>query len=84
MTSTKASSGPGSDTAKPAKPSPQRISGNGFASAAEVADVRERMKDAGRHAVQSALMPYDHLLPERFRGRNERIDEPLGASGEGA
>ena len=27
--------------------------------------------------VQQALMPYEQLLPERFRGRNERIDEPL-------
>jgi len=35
------------------------------------------MKDADRHAVQSAVMPYEHLLPERFRGRNERIDEQL-------
>jgi hypothetical protein len=27
--------------------------------------------------VQEALMPYDAMLPERFRGRNERIDEPI-------
>jgi hypothetical protein len=27
--------------------------------------------------VQAALMPYDHLLPEGLRGRNERIDEKL-------
>jgi len=45
--------------------------------AAEVAELRERLKDADRHEVQSALMPYEHLLPERFRGRNERIDEKL-------
>jgi fumarate reductase flavoprotein subunit len=45
--------------------------------AEEVAGVREQMKDADRHAVQSAVMPYEHLLPERFRGRNERIDEQL-------
>jgi succinate dehydrogenase flavoprotein subunit len=45
--------------------------------AAEVASLRENMKDAGRHAVQSAIMPYDQLLPERFRGLNERIDEKL-------
>ncbi|MDQ1310973.1 MAG: fumarate reductase flavoprotein subunit, partial [Pseudomonadota bacterium] len=43
----------------------------------EVASVRERMKDADRHAVQATVMPYEHLLPERFRGRNERIDEKL-------
>jgi fumarate reductase flavoprotein subunit len=45
--------------------------------AAEVAGVREQMKDADRHAVQAAVMPYEHLLPGRFRGRNERIDEKL-------
>jgi fumarate reductase flavoprotein subunit len=43
----------------------------------EVAALRERLQDQGRHAVQSAIMPYEHLLPERFRGRNERIDEAL-------
>jgi fumarate reductase flavoprotein subunit len=47
--------------------------------AAEVAAVKERMADAPRLAVQEALMPYTSLLPERFRGRNERIDEPLEA-----
>ena len=45
--------------------------------AAEIAALRERMPDADRHALQSAVMPYEHLLPARFRGRNERIDEPL-------
>ncbi|MBL8307799.1 MAG: fumarate reductase flavoprotein subunit [Rubrivivax sp.] len=54
------------------------------ARAAEVAAVRERMKGASRQDVQRTLMPFDHLLPERLRGRNERIDEPLGAAGEGA
>jgi fumarate reductase flavoprotein subunit len=47
------------------------------ARAAEVAALRERMKDAPRFEVQRELMPYDHLLPEALRGRNERIDEPL-------
>jgi fumarate reductase flavoprotein subunit len=28
-----------------------------------------------RFAMQKALMPYEHLLPEVLRGRNERIDE---------
>ncbi|NJD86725.1 MAG: fumarate reductase flavoprotein subunit [Betaproteobacteria bacterium] len=28
-----------------------------------------------RFAMQKALMPYEHLLPEILRGRNERIDE---------
>ena len=45
--------------------------------AAEVAATRERLQGADRHAVQAALMPYEHLLPERLRGRNERIDEKL-------
>ena len=43
--------------------------------AAEVAGLRERLKDADRHELQAALMPYEHLLPGPFRGRNERIDE---------
>ena len=36
------------------------------------------MRKAGgpdRFALQAKLMPYEHLLPPRFRGRNERIDE---------
>jgi fumarate reductase flavoprotein subunit len=45
--------------------------------AAEVAEAKEKFKDGDRHALQAALMPYDHLLPKRFQGRNERIDEKL-------
>lgn len=30
-----------------------------------------------RYALQAQLMPFEHLLPERLRGRNERIDERL-------
>jgi fumarate reductase flavoprotein subunit len=48
---------------------------------AEVDACKAALKSAGRHAIQQALMPYEHLLPERFRGRNERIDEPLPPSG---
>lgn len=48
------------------------------ARAAAVAALREQMAGADRFALQAALMPYQHLLPERYRGRNERIDEPLG------
>jgi len=47
--------------------------------AAEVAAIRAQHGDAGRHQVQEKLMPFDDLLPARFRGRNERIDEPLDA-----
>jgi fumarate reductase flavoprotein subunit len=32
---------------------------------------------ADRFAIQNALMPYQDLLPEDLRGKNERIDEPL-------
>jgi fumarate reductase flavoprotein subunit len=44
---------------------------------AEVEAVRARLEGADRRAVQEALMPYETLLPARFRGCNERIDEPL-------
>jgi fumarate reductase flavoprotein subunit len=37
--------------------------------------IRAERTSAGRFAVQEALMPYEQLLPPRFRGRNERIDE---------
>ena len=45
---------------------------------AEVEALKARMAGAPRFAVQSALMPYDALLPEPIRGRNERIDELFG------
>jgi fumarate reductase flavoprotein subunit len=32
---------------------------------------------ADRFRAQAELMPFEHLLPERLRGRNERIDEPF-------
>jgi len=42
----------------------------------EVTDIRERIGREGgdRFAVQQALMPYEQLMPVRYRGRNERID----------
>jgi fumarate reductase flavoprotein subunit len=43
---------------------------------AEVLALRERLKGEPRFAVQQALMPFDELLPQALRGRNERIDEP--------
>lgn len=45
--------------------------------AARAAEVEAIKKQAGldRFALQAKLMPYEHLLPARFRGRNERIDE---------
>ena len=39
---------------------------------AEVEAAKQRIKD--RYALQRALMPYEHLLPEPLRGPNERID----------
>jgi fumarate reductase flavoprotein subunit len=46
--------------------------------AAVVDALKQKMAGAPRFAVQESLMPYEALLPERYRGRNERIDEPLG------
>jgi fumarate reductase flavoprotein subunit len=45
--------------------------------AARAAEVEAIRKSTGpdRFALQAKLMPYEHLLPARFRGRNERIDE---------
>jgi fumarate reductase flavoprotein subunit len=37
--------------------------------------IQTELATSGRFAVQEALMPYEGLLPPRFRGRNERIDE---------
>ena len=41
----------------------------------EVDEMREAELD--RHALQSHLMSFKQLLPERYRTRNERLDEPL-------
>jgi fumarate reductase flavoprotein subunit len=41
----------------------------------QVEAIRAERAATGRFAVQEALMPYEHLLPPYFRGRNERIDE---------
>jgi fumarate reductase flavoprotein subunit len=41
----------------------------------EVDTIKANLVSADRFAVQQALMPYEGLLPHRFRGRNERIDE---------
>jgi fumarate reductase flavoprotein subunit len=42
---------------------------------AEIERIRSQLGDADPHTLQQALMPYLELLPERLRGRNERIDE---------
>jgi fumarate reductase flavoprotein subunit len=41
----------------------------------EVDATKQRIAD--RFERQTALMPYEHLLPLPLRGRNERIDERL-------
>jgi fumarate reductase flavoprotein subunit len=43
--------------------------------------IREGMKGASRADIQSALLPYEHLLPAKYRGPNERVDEPLPPRG---
>jgi len=40
---------------------------------AEVEAAKKKISD--RYELQRSLMPYEHLLPEQFRGRNERIDD---------
>jgi fumarate reductase flavoprotein subunit len=47
--------------------------------AAEVDAIRASLAGAGRAEVQRALMPFAHLLPPRWRGANERIDQPLAS-----
>jgi len=42
---------------------------------AEVEAAKQKVTD--RFELQKTLLPYEHLLPQRLRGRNERIDEPL-------
>jgi fumarate reductase flavoprotein subunit len=48
--------------------------------AEQVASIRQQVAGAPRVRVQNALMPYTDLLPQRLRGANERIDEPLEAT----
>ena len=37
--------------------------------------IRSRMEGAGRDEIQTALMPYRHLLPPGLRGFNARFGE---------
>jgi fumarate reductase flavoprotein subunit len=43
--------------------------------AAEVASIRAGSQGQPRAQLQAALMPFTDLLPERFRGANERVGE---------
>ena len=45
--------------------------------AAEIEAIRKKLNGVDRFAQQRAVMPYEEMLPERFRGVNERLDEPL-------
>jgi fumarate reductase flavoprotein subunit len=45
------------------------------ARAAEIAAIRSAFGHADRYTVQHALMPFEHLLPEPFRGRNQRLGD---------
>jgi fumarate reductase flavoprotein subunit len=44
---------------------------------AEIAELKKELHGADRFTLQEKLMPYEYLLPERYRGKNERIDEML-------
>jgi len=44
---------------------------------AEIDEIKASLNGADRFKVQSMLMAYDHLLPEKYRGRNERLWESL-------
>jgi fumarate reductase flavoprotein subunit len=48
---------------------------------AEVEAIKAQVGADDRFRLQEALMPYEHLLPKRLQGRNERIDEPLAGPG---
>jgi fumarate reductase flavoprotein subunit len=47
-------------------------------------DALKRQYGSDRFALQRALLPYEHLLPARLRGPNERIDEPFTGNGRAA
>jgi len=42
---------------------------------AQIEAIKADMPGADRFALQTALMPYEHLLPPRLRRRNERLSE---------
>jgi fumarate reductase flavoprotein subunit len=46
-----------------------------LARSAEVERLRAQHEAAGRHAQQRALLPFEHLLPPRFRAPNARLGE---------
>ena len=42
---------------------------------AEIEAIQKQLADADRFALQQALLPYEHLLPQRLRGRNQRLED---------
>jgi fumarate reductase flavoprotein subunit len=44
---------------------------------AQIEQIKGSLAGSDRFAIQAAVMPYDHLLPERFQSRNERLEEAL-------
>jgi fumarate reductase subunit C len=46
----------------------------------EIEALKKQLNGADRFTMQQKLMPYEHLLPERFRGKNERIDEMMAGT----
>lgn len=40
----------------------------------QVDRIVEQISPGDRHARQTALMPFDHLLPEKYRPRNQRLE----------
>jgi len=47
------------------------------ARAGEIEELKKKLNGADRFTIQQKLMPYEDLLPERFRGKNARIDEMM-------
>jgi fumarate reductase flavoprotein subunit len=43
----------------------------------EVEELKKKLYGADRVTIQKRLMPYEDLLSERFRGKNERVDEMI-------
>jgi fumarate reductase flavoprotein subunit len=46
----------------------------------EIEEQKKKLNGADRFTLQETLMPYESLLPDRFRGKNERIDEMMEAT----
>jgi len=44
---------------------------------AQVEQLKAALQSADRFTLQTALMQYDHLLPRKYQGKNERLGEQL-------